>query len=173
MLMVAGVAYLMSKDGSYSKQTTTSDGKTAYQSVPAPQGASVKTLPAERVLVTVGGTTYYLYANAFYRRVMSGAQESFVVVTPPAGVVFVPALPPDFKVVQLNTMYFGAGGRYYVPYLSADGKELYVMVDAPPQPPGGAPPAPARWLPWRPPRPPRPRPCRRWPRPWPSRRERS
>lgn len=93
VLMVAGVAYLMSKDGSYSKQTTSSEGKVVYQSVPAPEGASLKTLPAERVLVTVSGTTYYLYSNAFYRRVLSGAQESFVVVTAPAGVVFEGTLP--------------------------------------------------------------------------------
>ncbi len=104
--MIAGVKYLMSQDGSYSKQTTTSDGKTAYQAVPAPQGATIATLPATRVLVTVAGTTYYLSANAFYRRVMNGAQESFVVVTAPAGVVFVAALPANFEVVQLNTMYF-------------------------------------------------------------------
>jgi hypothetical protein len=88
--------------------------------------------------VTVSGTTYYLNANAFYRRVMNGAQETFVVVTPPAGVVFVPALPADFDVVQLNTMYFTASGQYYVPYLSADGKELYVMGGRPPTPPPAA-----------------------------------
>jgi Family of unknown function (DUF6515) len=135
IIMVAGISYLMAKDGTYSKQTTTSEGKVAYQSVPAPNGASIKTLSAERVLVTVSGTTYYLSANAFYRRVVTSGQESFVVVTPPAGVVFVAALPADFEVVQLNTMYFAAKGQYYVPYLSADGKELYVMVDRPPQPP--------------------------------------
>ena len=128
----------MSKDGSYSKKTTSSDGKEVYQAVPAPQGATIKTLPAERVLVTVSGTTYYVNANAFYRRVMNGTQETFVVVTPPAGVVFVQALPADFEVVQLNTMYFSAKGQYYVPYLSADGKELYVMVDRPPTPPPAA-----------------------------------
>jgi hypothetical protein len=143
IIMVAGISYLMAKDGTYSKQTTTSDGKVAYQSVPAPQGATIKTLPAERVLVTVKGTTYYLNANAFYRRVASNGQESFVVVTPPAGVVFVAALPADFEVVQLNTMYFMAKGQYYVPYLSADGKELYVMVDRPPQPPQAVTPAAA------------------------------
>jgi hypothetical protein len=141
IIMVAGMAYMMSKDGSYSKQTTDSDGKVAYQSVPAPQGATIKTLPAERVLVTVSGTTYYLSANAFYRRVVSTNQESFVVVTPPAGTVFVAALPADFEVVQLNTMYFLAKGQYYVPYMSADGKEMYVMVDRPPQPAQGAAPA--------------------------------
>jgi hypothetical protein len=43
---------------------------------------------------------------------MSGAQESWVVVTPPACVVFVPALPADFQVVQLNTMYFATGGQF-------------------------------------------------------------
>jgi len=52
--------------------------------------------------------------------------------------VFVQALPADFEVVQLNTMYFTANGQYYVPYLSADGKELYVMVDRPPAPPAAA-----------------------------------
>jgi hypothetical protein len=144
ILVVAGTSYLMSKEGSYSKKTTSSDGKEVYQSVPPPQGASIKTLPATRVLVTVSGTTYYLNANAFYRRVMNGAQETWVVVTPPAGVVFVQALPADFEVVQLNTMYFSAKGQYYVPYLSADGKELYVMVDPPPTPPAAAKaPAPA------------------------------
>lgn len=144
ILMIAGVKYLMSQDGSYSKQSTTSDGKMAYQSVPAPQGASITVLPATRVLVTIGGTTYYLSANAFYRRVMNGAQESFVVVTAPAGVAFVTALPADFEVVQLNTMYFQAGGRYFVPYLSSDGREMYVMVDTPPTPSTRAAAAPAR-----------------------------
>ena len=134
ILMILGVKYLVSQDGSYCKQTTTSDGKTMYQAVPAPQGATMPTLPATRVLVSVSGTTYYLSANAFYRRVMNGAQESFVVVTAPAGVVFVAALPANFEVVQLNTMYFKAGGGYYVPYLSTDGAETYVMVDAPPTP---------------------------------------
>jgi hypothetical protein len=134
IVMVAGVTYLMSQDGSYSKKSTSSEGKEVYQSVPPPQGASIKTLPASRVLVTVSGTTYYLSANAFYKRVMNGAQETWVIVTPPAGVVFVPALPADFEVVQLNTMYFTAKGKYYVPYLSSDGKELYVMVDTPPTP---------------------------------------
>ena len=143
IIMVAGVAYMMGKDGSYSKQTTSSDGKVVYQSVPPPQGAKITTLPAERVLVTVKGTTYYLSANAFYRRVMSGSQETFVCVTAPAGTVFVAALPADFEVVQLNTMYFVAKGQYYVPYLSADGKEMYVMVDRPPQPPAQAAPAAA------------------------------
>ena len=134
IIMVAGVSYLMSQDGSYSKKTTNSQGQAAYQSVPAPEGAQIKTLSAERVLVTVSGTTYYLYSNAFYRRVVQGTQEQFVVVTPPAGVVFLQALPPDFEVVQLNSMYFASGGHYYVPYLSADGQELYVLVDAPPRP---------------------------------------
>lgn len=143
IVMVAGITYLMAQDGSYSKKTTSSDGKEVYQSVPPPQGAIIKTLPATRVLVTVSGTTYYLSANAFYRRVMSGNQETWVTVTPPAGVVFVPSLPAEFEVVQLNTMYFTANGKYYVPYLSSDGKELYVMVDTPPTPQTAGQPAPA------------------------------
>ncbi len=138
VLMVAGAAYLMSTDGSYSKQTTNSSGTVVYQSVPAPIGASIKALPAERVLVTVSGTTYYLYSNAFYRRVMNGTLESFVTVTPPAGVVFLAALPADFEVVKLNTMYFNANGSFYVPFMSGDGKELFAMVDRPPMPPASA-----------------------------------
>jgi len=109
--------------------TNSSSGTEVYQSVPPPVGASIKTLPAERVLVTVSGTTYYLYSNAFYRRIMNGAQETFVTVTPPVGVAFVQALPADFEVVQLNTMYFSANGNFYVPVLAADGKELFAMVD--------------------------------------------
>ena len=97
VVVVVGTAYLMSKDGSYSKKTTSSDGKEVYQAVPAPQGATIKTLPAERVLVTVSGTTYYVNANAFYRRVMNGTQETFVVVTPPAGVVFVQRYRPTSR----------------------------------------------------------------------------
>jgi len=147
VLMVAGVAYLMSKDGTYSKKTTDSSGTVQYQSVPPPTGASIKTLSAERVLVTVSGTTYYLYSNAFYRRVVNGTQESFVIVTPPAGVVFLQALPAEFEIVQLNTMYFSANGNFYVPFMTADGKELFAMVDRPPAPPASgtaaAAPAPA------------------------------
>ena len=162
--MVAGVSYMMAKDGTYSKQTTSSDGKVVYQSVPPPQGASIKT-PSRgaRARHRLGRTTYYLSANAFYRRVMSGSRETFVSVTPPAGVVFVAALPADFEVVQLNTMGpFGEGQQDYVPYLSSDGKELYVMVDRPPQPPSQAAApasAPARLRAARPPgrRPRRPR----------------
>ncbi len=144
IIMLAGVTYLMAQDGSYSKKTTDSEGKAAYQSVPAPEGAQIKTLPASRALVTVSGTTFFLYSNTFYRRVVQGTQEQFVVVSPPAGVVFLQALPPDFEVAQLNTMYFAAAGKYYVPYLSADGKELYVLVDAPPQPAAPAPAPPPK-----------------------------
>jgi hypothetical protein len=143
IIMVAGITYLMAPDGSYSKKTTDSEGKTTYQSVPAPQGASIETLPASRALVTVSATTFYLYSNTFYRRIVQGTQEQFVAVSPPAGVAFVQALPPDFQVVQLNTMYFTAAGRYYLPYLSADGSELYVVVDTPPQPQAAAPTEPA------------------------------
>ena len=144
MLMVAGVAYLCPRTAATASRRRAARGRSSTRRCRRPRGAKLKTLPAERVLVTVAGTTYYLYSNTFYRRVVSGGQESFVVVTPPAGVVFVPALPADFEVVQLNTMYFAAAGRYYVPFLATDGKELYVMVDAPPQPPALRPCCPGR-----------------------------
>ena len=133
VVTVAAMTYMMS-EGSYYKQTTSSQGQVVYETVPAPQGASLTTLPVDRVLVTVGGTTYYLYANTFYRRVVQGGQETFVVVTAPAGVVVVSALPANFEVIQLNTLYFAADDAFYVRYLAPDGKELYVGVDPPPQP---------------------------------------
>ena len=61
--------------------------------------------------------------------------------------VFVPALPADFEVVQLNAMYFKTGGHFYVPFLAADGKELYVKVDPPPAPSAATPPPPAKAAP--------------------------
>ena len=48
--------------------------------------------------------------------------------------MLVAALPANFEVMQLNTLYFAAGGAFYVRYLAPDGKELYVGVDPPPQP---------------------------------------
>ena len=41
IVIILGVTYLVSQDGHYCKQTTTSDGKTTYQAVPAPQGAAM------------------------------------------------------------------------------------------------------------------------------------
>jgi hypothetical protein len=153
ILMVAGVKYLMSQDGSYSKQTTDSQGKTAYQSVPAPQGASIQTLPASRALVTVSGTTFYLYSNTFYRRVVQGTQEQFVVVSPPAGVVFLQALPPDFEVVQLHHVFLRR--RPLLRALSLGGRERALRWWTPTAAPGGGahqPAAPAGGAtPWRPP----------------------
>ena len=70
MLIVAGMTYLVSQDGSYSSRRRAAAGPIVYQSVPAPEGAQLQTLPAERVLVTVAGTTYYVYSNTFYRRVV-------------------------------------------------------------------------------------------------------
>jgi len=138
IVTMAAVTYLVTKEGNYAKQTTTSNGTVQYQSVPAPTGAKIATLPVERVLVTVSGTTYYLHGNTFYRRVVTSGQEQFVAVTAPAGVVMIGALPADFEVEQLNTMYFVAGSKYYVPILTPEGKELYVMVDRPAQPQGAA-----------------------------------
>jgi hypothetical protein len=51
IVTVASVTYLMS-EGSYSKQTTDSQGTVVYQTVPAPPGAKV-VLGPDRALVTV------------------------------------------------------------------------------------------------------------------------
>ena len=112
--------------------------------------------------------TYYLYGNTFYKRVVTNGQESFVVVTKPAGIVAVKALPEDFEPMQAGSMvYFRSKGRYYLNYLDPSGEELYLVVDAPAgavpavpaASPAAAPKAAAARLRRRPP-PPSPRPSR-------------
>jgi hypothetical protein len=69
---------------------------------------------------------------------VTNGQESFVVVTKPAGLVAVKALPADFEPMQAGSMvYFRSKDRYYLNYLDPGGEELYVVVD----PPKGAVPA--------------------------------
>jgi hypothetical protein len=64
--------------------------------------------------------------------------ESYVVVTKPAGLVAVKALPTDFEPMQAgSTVYFRSKSRYYVAYLDPSGEESYLVVD----PPAGAVPA--------------------------------
>ena len=76
--------------------------------------------------------TYYLYGNTFYKRVVTNGQESFVVVTKPAGVVAVKALPDDFEPMQAGSMvYFRSKSRYYLAYLDPSGEESYIVVDPP------------------------------------------
>ena len=144
VVTVAAVTLLYS-DGAYYKKTT-SGGTTQYQVVPAPTGASLPgtALPPDRATLTVGGQTYYLYGNTFYRRVVTNGQESFVAVTRPAGVVTVKALPPDIEPVPVGSLtYFRSAGRFYLTYLDPSGEELYVVVDPPraaaPPPPAAAP----------------------------------
>jgi hypothetical protein len=126
---------LLYSDGTYYK-TTYVEGATQYQVVAPPAGASLPagtTLPADKTAVTISGTTYYLYGNTFYKRVVTNGKETYVVVTKPAGLVTVKALPADFEPMQAgSTVYFRSKSRYYVAYLDPSGEELYVVVDPPP-----------------------------------------
>ena len=105
---------LLYSDGTY-YQTTYVEGATQYQVVAPPAGASLPagtSLPADRATITIAGVTYYLYGNTFYKRVVANGQESFVVVTKPAGIVAVKALPEDFEPMQAGSMiYFRSKGR--------------------------------------------------------------
>jgi len=130
---------LLYSDGTY-YQTTYVDGATQYQVVAPPAGASIPgtALPADRVPITISGTTYYLYGNTFYKSVVVDGKQTFVVVTKPAGLVTVKALPEDFEPLQKgNVLYFRSKDRHYVSYLDPGGEQLYVVVD----PPAGALPA--------------------------------
>ena len=71
-------------------------------------------------------------------RTVADGGESYVVVTKPAGVVSVKALPDDVEPLQKGVvLYFRSKDRYYVSYLDPGGEQLYVAVD----PPKGAVPA--------------------------------
>jgi hypothetical protein len=126
---------LLYSDGTY-YQTTYVEGATQYQVVAPPAGASLPVgtaLPADRATITISGVTYYLYGNTFYKRVVTDGKETFVVVTKPAGIVAVKALPEDFEPMQAGSMvYFRSKGRYYLAYLDPSGEELYLVVDPPP-----------------------------------------
>ena len=90
---------MLYSDGTYYK-TTYVEGATQYQVVAPPAGASLPagtTLPADRTAITISGVTYYLYGNTFYKRVVTNGQESFVVITKPAGLVAVKALPDGLR----------------------------------------------------------------------------
>jgi hypothetical protein len=116
------------------------EGATQYQVVAPPAGASIPgtALPADRIPVTISGTTFYLYGNTFYKRVVADGKETFVVVTKPAGLVSVKALPDDVEPLQKGSiLYFRSKDRHYVSYLDPGGEQLYVVVD----PPVGAVPA--------------------------------
>ena len=91
-------------------------------------------MPPDAPTVTVAGTVYYLYGNTFYKTVISGGQLSYVVIAKPAGVTSIAALPADVQAKAVGDVtYLVAGGKHYLPYLDASGKEEYVLVD----PPGG------------------------------------
>jgi len=88
---------------------------------------------------------------------VTNGQQTYVVVTKPAGLVAVKALPTDFEPMQAGNMtYFRSKGRYYVSYLDPGGEELYLVVDPPPGAVPAIPSAPAARRRRRPPRLPAP-----------------
>jgi hypothetical protein len=139
-LTMVGTALLMDDGVTYEK--TYVEGETQYKVVPAPEGLNVpaNALPADVATVTVSGTTFYFHANTFYKVAPKDGQLGFVVVQKPAGVVSVAALPEDVQPQQAGTLtYLVSGGKHYMPYLDAAGKEEYIVVDAPKAPAGSAP----------------------------------
>jgi hypothetical protein len=134
ILITAAAVSMLYAEGTYYQSSTTSQGSTTYVVVAPPAGTSLPgtALPADRATVTISGTTYYFYGNTFYKRVVTDGKESFVVITRPAGVITVKALPPEFEPVQAGTLnYFKTEDRYYLTYLDPSGEELYVVVDPP------------------------------------------
>ena len=133
MLTMVGMS-LLYKDGVYYEKTYV-QGQEQYKVAPAPVGASLppgSVPPADAATVTVAGTTYYYYANTFYKVAPKNGQMGFVVVQKPAGVVTIAALPADIQPKQAGTLtYLVSGGKHYMPYLDAAGSEHYIVVDAP------------------------------------------
>jgi len=131
-LTMVGTALLMDDGVCYEK--TYVEGETQYKVVPAPAGASLPqtALPADAPTVTVSGTTFYYYANTFYKVAPKDGGLGFVVVQKPAGVPTLKELPADVQAKQVGSLtYFVSGAKYYMPYLDAAGTEAYIVVDAP------------------------------------------
>lgn len=131
-LTMVGTALLMDDGVCYEK--TYVEGETQYKVVPAPAGAGVpqNALPADVATATVSGTTFYYYANTFYKVAPKDGAMGFVVVEKPAGVVTLKALPEDVQPKQVGSLtYLVSGAKYYMPYLDAAGVESYVVVDTP------------------------------------------
>lgn len=133
IIVTTAAVTMMYAEGTYYKSSS-SQGTIQYVVVAPPAGTSLPgtALPADRATITISGTKYYFYGNTFYQRIVKDGKESFVVVTRPAGVITVKALPPEFEPVQMgNLMYFKTKDRFYLSYLDPSGEELFLVVDPP------------------------------------------
>jgi hypothetical protein len=106
-----GVFYIKSGDG--------------YTVIQAPIGATVKSLPKEKMEVKVSDTTTnYYYGGAFYEK--SG--EGYTVVSATAGTI-VPSLPEGGEATKIGEVtYVVFGDTYYQP-IEVDGKDMYEIVE--------------------------------------------
>ena len=138
VITVGAATYYYSSHTCY--VASSSGGSVSYEVVPAPEGLTTTSLPSDAATITAGGNTYYYYKNTFYRKVSKDGKTSYVVVTMPQGVVVLQALPAEFEIVEKGgETFFTYQSKYYMPYLDASGKELYIIIDAP-KPPAPKPP---------------------------------
>jgi len=61
------------------------DDEENYQVVAPPVGATVPYLPDEAEEMTIGGTTYFVYAEAYYRPFVSDGETIYMVAEDPHG----------------------------------------------------------------------------------------
>lgn len=73
-------------------------------------GAVVKTVPATRVVIVVGGTNYFYADGVYYVQGPSG----YVVVASPVGAVITTLPAGSISVVSGSSRYFYFNGTYYV-----------------------------------------------------------
>lgn len=73
-------------------------------------GAVVKTVPANRVVIVVGGTSYFYAGGIYYVQGPSG----FVVVASPVGAVITTLPAGCLTITAGTTSYFYYNGTYYV-----------------------------------------------------------
>ena len=130
MVVVGGSGYYYSDHVCYKE--TNKGGEVGYEVVPAPDGLETSSLPPESATITIGDTTFYYYKNTFYRRVLVSGEMGYVVVSMPQGVEAVQALPAEFEIIQAANSYFVYQEIYYLPHVTANGEEFYIVVDAPP-----------------------------------------
>ncbi len=122
----AGQAFSVNKDQYYYDDGvyyTKADG--GYTVVPAPVGATIKTLPSGYETVKIDETTTnYYYGGAFYEKSTGG----YTVVPPTAGAVVANISEGGEEVKMGDVTYVKIGETYFQP-IKEDGKDVYEVAD--------------------------------------------
>lgn len=130
LVVVSGTPYYYSTGVYYT--VSISGGQTTYTVVPAPIGATLAALPTKCTKIVLDSNTFYYCQNTFYQAVAQKEKTTYVVVAKPDKVTVVTTLLASPKPVEISgTTYFVSNNTYYLPYMTSDKKEAYIIVSKP------------------------------------------